>query len=555
MAKKIYIGDVEVTSSSKGDPGTNGTDGVGISSVVQTTESTVSGGTNVITVTKTDGTTSTFNVRNGDAVGSATIVQTTGDSTTSVMSQDGTTKAITAGMQNVKTGTSILFPVRSVTKLNATQVAALNAAEEITIKWVIKSPSFNNIYRYTELCGLLPYYMIRFSYQCTISVVPTIDPGTKYIGKYVNNSTAGLYSTWSNQCVVINRVTGRVRWYQNATLIADETSNDYKSDYFVSSDGYLVMSMGDMETRVYALQVYDSDVSQFFSYPSTNSQDYAALWTYGAGDSLWSTIKGNYRNFGYQLVKPTSLLSFYGATGTTASGGSSQRTNPYYVTFTEGTSVSGTSNVMLGNSGGSTAAMPWRGQCRLEYWYLNISGGTVSVEWDSSNANWVNRRAAKVYNATTGNEVSDYSSIGNGDYIVVFPAVLQTGVKVYYQSGSPTVTETDFGYKAICCVVDMRMDTIYDGNLIDNEADTEYIFYKGSGRTYNDCVSAWNNQVDANITLTNLPIQSVYDGSIVSAAPSGGAYAPPISGDILIKSGNIYYGDAINRVWKQINNT
>ena len=97
MAKKIYIGDVEVTSSSKGDPGingTNGTNGVGISSVVQTTESTVSGGTNVITVTKTDGTTSTFNVRNGDAVGSVTVVQGTGTATDAVMSQDAVTREL-----------------------------------------------------------------------------------------------------------------------------------------------------------------------------------------------------------------------------------------------------------------------------------------------------------------------------------------------------------------------------------------------------------------------------------------------------------------------------
>jgi len=77
-----------------GTPGEPGDDGVGISSVVQTTESTVSGGTNVITVTKTDGTTSTFNVRNGDAVGSATIVQTTGDSTTAAMSQDAVTREL-----------------------------------------------------------------------------------------------------------------------------------------------------------------------------------------------------------------------------------------------------------------------------------------------------------------------------------------------------------------------------------------------------------------------------------------------------------------------------
>lgn len=79
-----------------GTPGEPGTDGVGISSVVQTTESTESGGTNVITINKTDGTSSTFNVRNGDAVGSATIVQTTGDSTTAAMSQDAVSKEVVA---------------------------------------------------------------------------------------------------------------------------------------------------------------------------------------------------------------------------------------------------------------------------------------------------------------------------------------------------------------------------------------------------------------------------------------------------------------------------
>lgn len=43
----------------------NGQSGVGIQSVVQTTTSTEDGGANIITVTKTDGTSSTFTVRNG----------------------------------------------------------------------------------------------------------------------------------------------------------------------------------------------------------------------------------------------------------------------------------------------------------------------------------------------------------------------------------------------------------------------------------------------------------------------------------------------------------
>ena len=45
--------------------GINGTDGIGIQSVEQTVTSTEDGGTNIITVTKTDGTSSTFAVRNG----------------------------------------------------------------------------------------------------------------------------------------------------------------------------------------------------------------------------------------------------------------------------------------------------------------------------------------------------------------------------------------------------------------------------------------------------------------------------------------------------------
>ena len=49
----------------EGQQGIQGTDGVGIQSVEQTTTSTEDGGTNVVTVTKTDGTTSTFYVRNG----------------------------------------------------------------------------------------------------------------------------------------------------------------------------------------------------------------------------------------------------------------------------------------------------------------------------------------------------------------------------------------------------------------------------------------------------------------------------------------------------------
>lgn len=53
------------SGNGSGGTGADGKDGVGIKSVKQTTTSTQDGGANVITVTLTDGTASTFTVRNG----------------------------------------------------------------------------------------------------------------------------------------------------------------------------------------------------------------------------------------------------------------------------------------------------------------------------------------------------------------------------------------------------------------------------------------------------------------------------------------------------------
>ena len=63
--KQIDAGYAVGPAGATGAAGKDGKDGVGIQSVVQTTTPTEDGGTNVVTVTKTDGTTSTFTVRNG----------------------------------------------------------------------------------------------------------------------------------------------------------------------------------------------------------------------------------------------------------------------------------------------------------------------------------------------------------------------------------------------------------------------------------------------------------------------------------------------------------
>ena len=64
-ADAAAVGQELSSLSGKIDAIPGGKDGVGIQSVEQTTTSTEDGGANIVTVTKTDGTTSTFEVRNG----------------------------------------------------------------------------------------------------------------------------------------------------------------------------------------------------------------------------------------------------------------------------------------------------------------------------------------------------------------------------------------------------------------------------------------------------------------------------------------------------------
>lgn len=81
----------------KGDKGDTGATGVGITSVKQTVASMISGDTNVVEITTSDGKTSQVKIRNGNASTSGTeIVQTTGTATDKVMSQ----KSVTDALQN-----------------------------------------------------------------------------------------------------------------------------------------------------------------------------------------------------------------------------------------------------------------------------------------------------------------------------------------------------------------------------------------------------------------------------------------------------------------------
>ena len=77
--------------------GTNGKDGVGVASVEQTTTSTEDGGTNVITVTLTNGTTATFSVLNGSKGSKGDRGERGVDGASGSDGKDGVTPAFSIG--------------------------------------------------------------------------------------------------------------------------------------------------------------------------------------------------------------------------------------------------------------------------------------------------------------------------------------------------------------------------------------------------------------------------------------------------------------------------
>lgn len=77
-----------------GQQGPQGETGVGIQSVEQTTTSTEDGGTNIVTVTKTDGTSSTFQVKNGSKGSTGPAGADGKDGAPGADGQDGTTPTI-----------------------------------------------------------------------------------------------------------------------------------------------------------------------------------------------------------------------------------------------------------------------------------------------------------------------------------------------------------------------------------------------------------------------------------------------------------------------------
>lgn len=192
----------------KGPQGETGADGIGIQSVEQTTASTEDGGTNVITVTKTDGTSFTFTVKNGTK---------------------GSTGATGAAGAAGKDGYT---PVRGTDYWTAADIATIQSYIDNKIT--------------TELSG------IDTLLGSGIQISFTIDDGSEVNAFSVVSGTT--FTEWIGTSRVISETSGLTLYvYNDGIVFADEAGVNalalgggvvYGSDKIISGETYTIISYG-----------------------------------------------------------------------------------------------------------------------------------------------------------------------------------------------------------------------------------------------------------------------------------------------------------------------
>ena len=253
----------------KGDKGDTGATGVGITSVKQTVASMISGDTNVVEITTSDGKTSQVKIRNGNASTSGTeIVQTTGQATDKVMSQKSVTDYVNQRlMDSAQSHTS--FGSGFCYKLNARQIELLEASDVITLEICAQISGGLNGYNNT---AAMTYFAIKFGDNHG-ALTTSYDGKLSYSSdqkKYGQGSgytyvvDAAIPTCWDRFIVVINRKTGVIRLYDKCSrMVAEKQREEYKSDTWLGGDDWLAIMTGAQYgyvADIWAVRIYDRDV-------------------------------------------------------------------------------------------------------------------------------------------------------------------------------------------------------------------------------------------------------------------------------------------------------
>ena len=440
------------------------------------------------------------------------VVQTVGDSAQDVMSQKATT-------YNTATQHGKCLQVNSQNQsLNLTdeQVTRINNCDVISVRFVERGThptQFEN--RYVRLIG-----GIESNYGMCIQCYFN---GRMYYRNYRYGQSAYAFNLINGtqiipdvNTMVIDRINGVVKYYAGSTLITTDTADEYKTDYFIpTNQKKITLSGGDVQARFYDIQIYDTDITNFYSKGS--------FIVYNNDTSGAQTLLGAFHG-GYQ--QPTMFTDANPSTyaGQASSGWAYSFPNGIKTMTYTGETITSDNRIAGGYYIGGTDDV----HAYIVKSYITVSGGTVTFYGINSNI------VLGVYDATTNQPAADVNNIGEGSYYIVATKWDVGAWLAKAVSGNPVVQQTKDSWKRVQCLFHLKGDVLYNNKLYDDEVDTFYA-------------------LPANIALSNNELR---EPCVKKYNPQG--LYPHYEGEIkvdLFNGANKIYCALNYTTWKQINNS
>lgn len=441
----------------------------------------------------------------------------TGDSNLKTMSQKAITDAINYNV-NIERGTSVQMNGIVYTKLNSYQVATLNNSDTMSMQFLIYGSDMSvgtQDWRYLSfgpvgISGSTTVSSTYFTFKCTYW-------GCPYLFSRANNNQNTCLGQMSAKqtphpvvaTIVLNRLTGNVRYYRGTNLIVEETSDDYKCTKFVPDDGLFMFNGGDQNARFYGVQLYDCDIMRWqlhhtpyqdmlnsacqseIPYPFINTYNKSHDFEFIVGECYNA---GSY-NFSYNgnTITQTRKDGLAGI---------------FYVENYQSTHVSFMSRAVF--------------TIDKSFYLYNMGNACTLLD---SNGDILEERISGT--GTTTYPAGTYTLIGYIDFGTLGITTKENGATLVY------TRERRFSG----AVAHFNFNTLYNGNVYDNVSNQFYTFYSDNKLTTETTLPSISQMPLRGISVTNITIPH-YKGEIKLDSSSGKVY--------IANSGY---------TWKQINNS
>lgn len=420
-------------------------------------------------------------------------------------------------------------------KLNARQIELLEASDVITLEICAQTNGGLNGYNNTAAMG---YFSIMFGNNhgaLTTSYSGQLSYSSDQ-KKYPQGSgftyavDGGIVTCWDRFIVVINRKTGVIRLYDKCSrMVAEKQREEYKSDTWLGGDDWLVVSSDNYPSDIWAVRIYDRDVTilQYDnSFRVKDAHMTEAILPF-QHPIIAKTID----------VKDWQKEKFDKATQDNDYG------KPYHFPGTY--SYDPDDGLLTGTNDTSDWAMIGPGSSRAGNLY-----GIIDVDFEVSGGKWrvAKQTAIKVY-AITKADGTDMGIEGIFSY---------GSDRTELEAGRYTMSYISFNANAFCDIAPgakIKMHSMHQHTLhcVCNINPR----YWCNGQCWDDARQEWWTPLNVNNHST--PVVPTFTDAAWRAVPAPSLLSQPsFNGQIKVDdSGKVYVGvcTGATRTWKQINNT